>query len=39
VLDWNRSARNFYESLGAGANPAWVNYRITGEALERLARE
>jgi GNAT superfamily N-acetyltransferase len=38
VLDWNRSARNFYESLGAEANPAWVNYRITGEALERLAR-
>jgi GNAT superfamily N-acetyltransferase len=37
VLDWNRSARNFYESLGAEANPAWVNYRITGEALERLA--
>jgi GNAT superfamily N-acetyltransferase len=38
VLDWNRSARNFYESLGAEANPAWVNYRISGEALERLAR-
>jgi len=38
VLDWNRSARDFYEALGAEANPAWVNYRITGEALERLAR-
>src|SRR5258707_1827631 len=37
VLDWNTPARNFYESLGAEANPAWVNYRITGEALERLA--
>ncbi|HLZ99684.1 MAG TPA: GNAT family N-acetyltransferase [Steroidobacteraceae bacterium] len=39
VLDWNRPARDFYESLGAEANPAWVNYRITGEALERLARD
>jgi GNAT superfamily N-acetyltransferase len=38
VLDWNRPAREFYESLGAQANPAWVNYRITGAALERLAR-
>ena len=38
VLDWNRSARDFYESLGAEPNPTWVNYRIMGEALERLAR-
>jgi GNAT superfamily N-acetyltransferase len=37
VLDWNRPARDFYEALGAEANSAWVNYRITGEALERLA--
>ena len=38
VLDWNRPARDFYESLGAEANASWVNYRITGDALERLAR-
>jgi GNAT superfamily N-acetyltransferase len=38
VLDWNRSARNFYEALGAEANPAWVNYRVSGAALERLAQ-
>ncbi len=38
VLDWNRPARDFYEALGAEANPAWVNYRVTGEALLRLAR-
>jgi GNAT superfamily N-acetyltransferase len=38
VLDWNSAARDFYEGLGAAANSAWVNYRITGEALERLAR-
>ena len=39
VLDWNQPARDFYETLGAEANPAWVNYRIAGEALERLARQ
>jgi GNAT superfamily N-acetyltransferase len=37
VLDWNRPARDFYEALGARANPAWVNYRLTGDALQRLA--
>jgi GNAT superfamily N-acetyltransferase len=37
VLDWNRPARDFYEALGAESNPSWVNYRITGQALERLA--
>jgi GNAT superfamily N-acetyltransferase len=38
VLDWNKPARDFYESLGAGANSEWINYRITGDALERLAK-
>jgi GNAT superfamily N-acetyltransferase len=37
VLDWNRPARDFYETLGAQPNPAWINYRVTGEALARLA--
>jgi GNAT superfamily N-acetyltransferase len=37
VLDWNQPARDFYERLGAKANPAWINYRVTGEALQRLA--
>ena len=37
VLDWNRRARDFYEGLGAEANMAWVNYRIAGDALRRLA--
>jgi GNAT superfamily N-acetyltransferase len=37
VLDWNRPSRDFYESLGAQADPAWVNYRMTGDALLRLA--
>jgi GNAT superfamily N-acetyltransferase len=38
VLDWNRPARDFYESLGAQADAAWVNYRMTGSALQSLAR-
>jgi GNAT superfamily N-acetyltransferase len=37
VLDWNRPSRDFYESLGAQADPAWVNYRMSGDALRRLA--
>jgi GNAT superfamily N-acetyltransferase len=37
VLDWNRPARDFYEAQGAAANPAWVNYRLAGEALQRVA--
>ena len=39
VLDWNRPARDFYEALGAQANSTWVNYRISGQALERLASD
>ena len=37
VLHWNTPARDFYESLGAEANSAWINYRMTGEAMRRLA--
>jgi GNAT superfamily N-acetyltransferase len=37
VLDWNRPSRDFYESLGAEPDAAWVNYRISGDALRRLA--
>ena len=37
VLDWNKPSRDFYERLGAQADAAWVNYRMTGEALRRLA--
>jgi GNAT superfamily N-acetyltransferase len=37
VLDWNRPARDFYESLGAQAKPDWIPYRISGEELRRLA--
>src|SRR6201996_7711533 len=37
VLVWSRPSRDFYESLGAQADPAWVNYRMSGEPLRRLA--
>jgi GNAT superfamily N-acetyltransferase len=37
VLDWNQPARSFYESLGAEANSSWIPYRVTGDALRRLA--
>jgi GNAT superfamily N-acetyltransferase len=39
VLNWNRDAVGFYESLGARPNSEWTVYRLTGEALGRLGRE
>jgi GNAT superfamily N-acetyltransferase len=37
VLDWNDSAIAFYESLGARPMSDWITYRLTGDALTRLA--
>jgi GNAT superfamily N-acetyltransferase len=37
VLDWNRDAIGFYESLGAKPNSEWTVYRLTGESLSSLA--
>ncbi|MGH9362668.1 MAG: GNAT family N-acetyltransferase [Thermoanaerobaculia bacterium] len=39
VLDWNTGAIRFYESLGAVAMDEWTTYRVSGEALARLAAE
>ena len=39
VLDWNTRAVDFYRSLGAVAMDEWTVQRVTGEALERLARQ
>jgi hypothetical protein len=36
VLDWNRSAIEFYQALGATVLPDWRICRVTGEALRRL---
>ena len=38
VLHWN-PARRFYERLGMQHMEEWLPYRITGEALRRLAGE
>ncbi|MDF1678060.1 MAG: GNAT family N-acetyltransferase [Legionellaceae bacterium] len=37
VLDWNETAINFYKSLEAKAMDEWTVYRVTGEALDKLA--
>lgn len=37
VASWNDSAKRFYESLGAKANPVWIEYGLDSAALETLA--
>ena len=37
VLDWNQPSIDFYRSLGAEALDEWTDYRLTGEALSKLA--
>ncbi|MCE9521842.1 MAG: GNAT family N-acetyltransferase [Alphaproteobacteria bacterium] len=37
VLDWNAPSIDFYKSLGAVALDGWTGFRLTGEALTRLA--
>ncbi|MEI6723501.1 MAG: GNAT family N-acetyltransferase [Betaproteobacteria bacterium] len=37
VLDWNTPSIRFYESLGAKRLDEWRLFRVTGEALEKLA--
>lgn len=37
VLDWNTDAIRFYERLGAMPMHEWTGFRLTGEALARLA--
>ncbi len=39
VLDWNKSAIKFYESLGAKAMDEWTVYRVSENALDNLASE
>lgn len=39
VLDWNAPAIRFYRKLGAVAQDEWTVHRLTGEALDRLAKE
>jgi GNAT superfamily N-acetyltransferase len=37
VLDWNERAIRFYESLGAEVLCSWLNVRMEGPAIARLA--
>jgi GNAT superfamily N-acetyltransferase len=36
-LDWNTPSLDFYESMGAQVLRDWLNLRLTGDALARLA--
>ncbi|WP_242901204.1 GNAT family N-acetyltransferase [Actinomadura terrae] len=38
VLKWNTPAIGFYESLGARPQDEWQVYRLTGDALTKVAR-
>jgi len=39
VLDWNEPAIGFYKKLGAAPMDEWTIFRVTGDALTRLAAE
>jgi GNAT superfamily N-acetyltransferase len=37
VLDWNAASIDFYKSLGAVPQDEWTVFRVSGEALQKLA--
>jgi len=39
VLNWNELAISFYKQIGAKPMDEWTIFRLTGEALEKVARE
>ena len=39
VLNWNERAMEFYQDLGALPMDEWTTFRLTGEALEKLAAQ
>ena len=39
VLNWNKPAIDFYESIGAVSMNEWTVYRLAGDALETLAAQ
>lgn len=39
VLDWNRDAIRFYESLGAKPLSEWTTFRVDGDALKSLSQK
>ena len=39
VLDWNKPAIDFYESIGAKPKSEWVGYRLTKDQFSSLVEE
>ena len=39
VLNWNERAMEFYQDLGALPMDEWTTFRLTGDALEKLATQ
>ena len=39
VLNWNEQAMEFYQDLGAAPLDEWTTFRLSGEALQRLATQ
>ena len=39
VLDWNKQAIKFYESVGAKPQSEWIRYRLEGKNLEEFANK
>lgn len=37
VANWNAGGQRFYQRLGAQADPIWVNYALSAEAVQALA--
>ena len=38
VLDWNKPAIEFYQSLGGVAMDEWTTFRLTGDSLKTLGK-
>jgi len=38
-LDWNEPSIEFYHSIGAEAMSEWTTYRLTSDALTKLAED
>jgi len=39
VLDWNKPAIHFYDSIGAKPQNEWIIYRLTGQELIDFAHQ
>lgn len=39
VLDWNSPAIEFYKTLGAEIDPEWMNCRLEGKAISKVAKK